>query len=549
MARLHTTLLPFLCPCLELSPLNKLPRCLYNPRIINRRESTITEGRVQPGLTDEALSRLNPPPEDYGRTIFVDKCRVAVTAGSGGHGCVSFLRDKYISDGPPNGGDGGTGGSIFIQAIRGETSLHKLARRRDIRAGKGKSGGGKGMGGRRGEDVLIHVPVGTVVREVSRQDPVTEEEERIKLDEITKQQDEDETRGQWRRDKWLLYPAAVPSDYASIDFPPLPRPRHSSLQPPAPISLDLSKPMDQPMLLAAGAVGGRGNPHFVSRSIRRPKFATKGATGMSIILELELKLLADVGFVGQPNAGKSTLLRALSNSRARVGDWQFTTLQPNIGTVVLDDNHGRPHLPAKREGGDLRTRFSIADIPGLIQGAHLNRGLGLDFLRHVERAQVLAFVIDLAAGDAVQALQDLWREIKEFENLKGIELNEESEHRLVEWRAFEEPPPIPPPSDAANNGANQIFPPSPSRPLPALAIRPITSKPWFVVGTKADLDGSRENFARLQAYLDMVAANKEPHPSGRKNAWRGSLAAIPVSAIRGEGVDRIPEWTVGLLED
>lgn len=546
MARLHATFLPFLYPCLDAAPFYRISRCIYNSHTLRRHESTITESRRQPELNSEALSRLNPPPEDYGRTIFIDKCNLTIVAGSGGHGCISFLRDKFISDGPPNGGDGGTGGNIYIQAIRGETSLHKLARRRELRAGRGKNGQGKGKGGQRGEDVLIHVPVGTVVREVSRHDPVVEEEETIQLNAVTKQQEEEEIRGQWRRDKWVLYPAALPSDYANMEFPPLPRARHSSLkvlQPPAPIVLDLSKPMDQPMLLAAGATGGRGNPHFMSRSMPRPKFATKGEPGMSVSLELELKLLADVGFVGQPNAGKSTLLRALSKSRTRVGDWQFTTLHPNIGTVVLDDNHGRPHLEAKREGGDLRTLISIADIPGLIQGAHLDRGLGLGFLKHVERAQVLAFVIDLAAGDAVQALQDLWHEIKEFENLKGIELNEASEHRIVEWRTYNDPI-----SPDDSSSTSTLLPPK-SRPLPALAMKPISSKPWFVVATKADLPNTQDNFAKLQGYLERVVARAVEHPSGRKNAWRRTLLAIPVCAMRGEGVERIPEWTVGLLED
>lgn len=464
---------------------------------------------------------------------------------------MSFLRDKYISDGPANGGDGGTGGSIYIQAVRGETSLHKVGRRREIRAGKGSNGRGKGKGGQRGEDVIIHVPVGTVVREVSRYDPVAEEEERLQLSKITKPKDGDEVRGQWRRDRWVLHPASSLSEYATMEFPPLPALRRSNLQilqPHAPISLDLSKPMDQPMLLAAGATGGRGNPHFVSSSMPRPKFATKGEQGMSLILELELKLLADVGFVGQPNAGKSTLLRALSNSRTRVGNWQFTTLHPNIGTVVLDNHHGRPYLEARRDTGDLRTQISIADIPGLIQGAHLDRGLGLDFLRHVERAQVLAFVIDLAGGDAVQALKDLWCEIKEFETLKGIQLNEDSEHRTVQWRAFDDSQPNNNNPSFSSSTAPHLLPPSRFTPLPPLASRPISSKPWFVVATKADLDGTMQNFDALQRYLREVDAKVVEHPSGRKFPWRGKTVAIPVSAIRGEGVDRIPGWTVGLLE-
>src|SRR5436190_11672803 len=179
------------------------------------------------------------------------------------------------------------------------------------------------------------------------------------------------------------------------------------MQPRAPIHLDISVHMDQPMLLAAGALGGLGNPHFVSRTNGRPKFATKGEGGLKLDLELELKLLADVGLVGLPNAGKSTLLRSITNSRARVGNWAFTTLSPNIGTVVTDSHSGRP-LVQSASGRAPRSNFTIADIPGLIEGAHLDKGLGLGFLRHVERARILAFVIDLSAGDAVQVLKGLW---------------------------------------------------------------------------------------------------------------------------------------------
>lgn len=592
MARLPNTLMPFLYPFLE-SPclrISRIPRLPCRSQGSRQYESTTISAtqKTEPTPTEELLlstSRLDPSPDDYGRTIFADKCQVTVAAGSGGHGCVSFLREKFIADGPPNGGDGGTGGSIYIQAVRGETSLHKLARRRIIKAGRGKNGQGRGKGGERGEDVLVQVPVGTVIRELWRHDPAAEEEETKRLGNRTTrpQTEEGEIKGQYRRDKWILYPSAIPSDFATTDFPPLPTNRQSNLaisQPTAPIHLDLSEPMEAPMLLAAGAMGGLGNPHFVTRDKTKPRVATRGEPGLSIMLELELKILADVGFVGMPNAGKSTLLRALSNSRARIGDWAFTTLQPNIGTVVLDNNRGRPVLPATRSDGDPRTTISFADIPGLVPDAHLDRGLGLDFLRHIERAQVLAFVVDLSSpSDAVESLKQLWRELGAFEALKfahnqaggggGEGGDEAEEEQIVEWRSLGSlgvrqnsarsrrlsSSSSSSPSESGATATSSTPTPTPAPPLAPLApLPPISSKPWFVAGTKADLAGSQENFYLLQSYLknlqgELERNTKAEHPSGRRNTWRGRLECIPISAIKGEGVERIPGWVVGLLED
>jgi GTP-binding protein len=459
------------------------------------------------------------------------------------------LREKYIEEGPANGGDGGSGGNVYIQAVRGETSLHKLARRRQIKAGRGRNGQGKVKGGERGTDVLITVPVGTIVRELQRHDPVAiMEEEHWKMEQEPEADELEEGKASYRRDRWLVYPGTIPSELSRIKFPKLPPPRRShlaALEPEAPMWLDLDKHMETPMLIAAGAMGGLGNPHFMTPFNNRPKMATRGDEGLKISLQLELKILADLGLVGLPNAGKSTLLRALSNSRARVGNWAFTTLQPNVGTVVLDDHKGRPLVRSRRPNGELRENFTIADVPGLIEDAHLDKGLGLGFLRHIERAAVLAFVIDLSAGDAVAALKLLWREVSEYETLRGKELNAETERRMVTYRPAGRSTP---PSDASDILDSPHLDPSP-KPLPFLTTTPISSKPWFVVATKADLPDTQANFEALSNYLEEVSKGAQPHPSNRKHAWRRNVQTVPISAILGEGVQVIPQLVMDLLEE
>ena len=481
--------------------------------------------------------------EDYGRTIFADKCTVSIASGSGGHGCVSFLREKFIPAGPPNGGDGGTGGSIYIQAVKEETSPHKIARRGIVRAGRGRNGSGKSKGGQRGEDIVLQVPVGTVVREVSRQQKRPQ-----RTDHFDSNIDSEDAPGQWRRDQWVVYPTSTPSEFSRVEFPRLPKNRPSDLshlEPSAPVALDLSDHMEKPMLLIAGAVGGLGNPHFVNEQMPRPKMASKGEKGSTVTLELELKLLADVGFVGMPNAGKSTLLRALSKSRSRVGDWAFTTLHPNIGTLILDDNQGRPKVEAYQPDGTRRTQISIADIPGLVAGAHLDKGLGHSFLRHIERAKVLAFVVDLNQLDAVEALKQLWFELQQFELRKDVQLNADSQ-RLVGWRSHGST--LRSLSSKEDDSLSIETPPT-RHDLPEIHTTPISSKPWFVVATKADIEGTQTTFSALQEYLASLSAGSVDHPSGKKHPWKGPLTAIPVSAINGDGVERIPHWVVRLLDD
>ncbi|CAK7212432.1 GTPase of the mitochondrial inner membrane that associates with the large ribosomal subunit [Sporothrix bragantina] len=610
-----TTAFPATRPASSTTYRHFTPRRHYSsePSVPPEEEGEFEESEASaPNTVKYPVSHLNPTPDDYAATTFADKATLTVHAGVGGAGCVSFLRDLFIPDGPPNGGDGGHGGNVYIQAVPGETSLHKIARRRVMRAGRGKHGMGSARNGTRGDDLIVTVPVGTIITEVSRIDPVVEDtitareryyahkrkrqlartaeeaarrapppdesipedshskkhksKEQLQLEQQKKLEEEEEDAAEmdWLRKKWVVYPGLSATEVKNIEFPRLPRRDRYFVQPTAPIYLDLSRPTPQPILLAAGGIGGLGNPHFVSRRLPRPYVATRGENAVSLTVSMELKLLADVGLVGLPNAGKSTLLRAVSNSRARVGSWAFTTLQPNIGTVVLDNNKGRPvvsmrpiqkkksavndgfNLSADEEEGDTvtvppRTRFTIADIPGLIEGAHLDKGLGIEFLRHVERAGVLAFVIDLGAGDAVAALKALWKEVGLYARLRAEEEEQREREARIEWQSDENP--LQPTSYTAADAIGMDS--SSSDMSPELAI---AGKPWFVVATKGDLPGAEANFQKLNEYIERIGRGEEEHPSGVAGGWTENLAAIPISAINGHGVDHIVHWTVGLLD-
>lgn len=548
-----------------------------SPQPILARPFSLWSARRAPepsAVADTPQSRLNPAPDDYSSPNFADKARLAIYAGPGGSGCVAFQREAYFPNGPANGGDGGHGGNVYVQAVSGETSLHKISRRRFVRAGKGTNGRGDAQSGQRGDDVIITVPVGTVIREVSRDDPAADDAAMARLryqqrkqrrrailkeggeEALAEEKQREAEEENPDRHKFVLYPGLSKSEGGHVMLPRIPRRDRFFAQPPAPIHLDLRRPTPQPILLAAGGIGGLGNPHFVSRETPRPVVATKGEPSISLTVELELKLLADVGLVGLPNAGKSTLLRALTNSRSRVGNWAFTTLQPNIGTVVLDKYRGRPTvrsfvrypaapelgLPEEEVAVEPRTRFTVADIPGLIEGAHLDRGLGIAFLRHVERARVLAFVIDLSAGDAVEALKALWKEVALYAVMRGEEERAREVDARVDWSLT---PDTDPPLPALPGDDTSAFEP----PAAEDAASHIVSKPWFVVATKADLPDTKENFEGLRKYVADVQSGEAGHPTGVEGAWRERCAVVPVSAMRGENVQGIVHWTVGLLDE
>lgn len=251
---------------------------------------------------------------------FVDECQLNVRGGDGGAGCISFRREGPEAMGGPNGGDGGNGGEIWLVADHNVASLLAFKDHPHRKAERGIHGKGKDMHGRRGESIIIKVPIGTKAGD--------------------------------------LYTGEV---YA-----------------------ELNNQGDR-WLAAAGGRGGRGNAKFLSNKRRAPSFAEQGEHGEERWLKLELRLMADVALVGFPNVGKSTLISVISKAKPKIANYPFTTLEPNLGVVSLDDD----------------TEFVVADIPGLIEGASEGKGLGHQFLRHVERARVLLLMIDLAPLDGV----------------------------------------------------------------------------------------------------------------------------------------------------
>lgn len=270
---------------------------------------------------------------------FVDEARILVKAGKGGRGCMSFRREKFVPKGGPDGGDGGNGGSVYLRADSRLLSLYDFRLKRVYEAQNGQPGRGGQCDGKKGADLVLGLPVGTLVfaESVRRGDaPEVEAEEAIAED------------GGER------------------------------------LLADLSEP-ESLVLVARGGRGGKGNEHFKSATMRAPRFAQPGEPGEEVTLRLELKILADVGLIGLPNAGKSTFISRVSAARPKIADYPFTTITPNLG-VMIDEV-------------DPEKRMIIADIPGLIEGAHAGLGLGHRFLRHVERTRFLVHMLSIEDVD------------------------------------------------------------------------------------------------------------------------------------------------------
>lgn len=258
--------------------------------------------------------------------MFYDKAKIFVKGGDGGNGCVAMRREKYVPEGGPWGGDGGRGGDVVLRADEGLRTLVDFRYKRHYKSERGRHGEGKNKHGGSGDDLIIRVPVGTVIRDAETGEFIA----------------------------------------------------------------DLTK-NGQEVVAARGGRGGRGNVHFANPHNKAPKLAEKGEPGEERWLDLELKLLADVGLVGFPNVGKSTIISRVSAAKPKIADYPFTTITPNLGVVRLEDGRS----------------FVVADIPGLIEGAHSGTGLGHEFLRHVERTRLLVHVLDAAGGEGRDPVDDL----------------------------------------------------------------------------------------------------------------------------------------------
>lgn len=270
--------------------------------------------------------------------MFIDYAEILIKSGKGGDGAVAFRREKYVPKGGPSGGNGGKGGDVIIESHNNLSTLLDFKYKKQYKSEDGKPGGSALKDGKSGRDIIIKVPVGTIVRDFN--------EKKILAD-----LDEDKKR----------------------------------------------------IIAAKGGKGGKGNSNFATSTNQAPRNAEKGYPGEEKKIILELKLIADVGLVGFPNAGKSTLISAISQAKPKIADYPFTTLEPVLGIVKYKDYKS----------------FTVADIPGIIEGAHLGKGLGIKFLKHIERTKLLFFLIDITSADYEKDYETLLNELKSYSRKLG----------------------------------------------------------------------------------------------------------------------------------
>jgi len=358
--------------------------------------------------------------------MFIDEARIRVKAGDGGNGCVAFRREKFVPRGGPSGGDGGRGGDVYMESSERHNTLVHFRFNPEYNAERGRHGEGSNKSGREGDDIVLKVPVGTIL-----------------YDDASGERLHDFSRA------------------------------------------------DERIVIARGGRGGRGNARFATSTHQAPREHELGRGGEERLFRLELKLLADVGLVGYPNVGKSTLISRISAARPKIADYPFTTLEPNLGVVLLGER-----------GDPDATSFVVADIPGLIEGAHSGAGLGMQFLRHIERTRILVHLIDVSDSsgrpDPVEDFAVIMRELESF----GAGLQEKPMIVVAsKIDALEKPTPKP------------------------------TSKPPAArrrVGTRSRAAAPKKA-ATPQSKLDHLAAF----------CRKKRLKLFPISAVTGEGIDAL----------
>src|SRR5579859_3981237 len=336
--------------------------------------------------------------------MFIDEIKIYARAGHGGKGCVAFHREAYVAKGGPSGGNGGRGGSVILQADHDLNNLIAQYYQPRLIAKDGEAGMGKGMDGHAGKDLIIKVPCGTLVWRLADTTPPIEKK-------ITSDDDDDD-------DDDLEEPPSKPLFATSTGKRPLIRRSGTVLG----MEIDVSKESEaegaaddpkahkgeliadltehgQQFVLCQGGRGGLGNRNFATARRQTPRFAQPGEPGLEGDYRFELRLIAEVGLVGYPNAGKSTLLTAISAARPKIAAYPFTTLHPQVGILEYADYH----------------RLTVCDVPSLIEGAHNNVGLGHAFLRHIKRCKILVILLDMAGTDARQPWDDYKQLLKELE--------------------------------------------------------------------------------------------------------------------------------------